>query len=144
MAVDDEVLQTIADSIKKDFREAGRCLAFELATACGFHAMRAAEGVLRQWHQLICKPTGRSPEWAQCVNELRSCGANGNALGVLDQIRAIHRNPLMHPEDFLSMGEAKTLFGIAISAITAMAPEIKAATTTTISEVAAAATGTTS
>ncbi len=124
LAFDDDVRSAISDGAKKDFREAGRCLAFELSTACGFHTMRATESVLRQWHRMVCKPAGRSPEWAQCVNELKSNGADTNTLGVMDQIRALHRNPVMHPEDFLTVSEAKTLFGIATSAITAMGIQI--------------------
>lgn len=125
MAFDEEIRTTVSDGVKKDFREAGRCLAFELSTACAYHVMRATEAVLRQWHTLVCRPASRSPEWAQCVNELRANGADQDALAVLDQIRSLHRNPIMHPEDFLSMSDAKTLFGIAISAITAMALQIR-------------------
>lgn len=42
----------IPDNAKKDFREAGRCLAFELPTAAGFHTMRATESVLRKYYKL--------------------------------------------------------------------------------------------
>jgi hypothetical protein len=35
-----------------DLQEAGKCLAFELATACGFHVMRAMESVLRRYWEV--------------------------------------------------------------------------------------------
>ena len=41
-------------------------------------------------------------------------------LGVLRQIKNLHRNPIMHPEVSLDMDEALILTGIATSAITAM------------------------
>src|SRR5712671_1418370 len=126
MAFDEQTRNIISEGVKKDFREAGRSLAFELGTACGFHAMRAVESALREWHKIICKPNN-PPDWAQCVNELRKAGADNASLGILDQIRALHRNPLMHPEDFLSISDAKILFDIATSAIVSIAREIQKA-----------------
>jgi hypothetical protein len=33
-----------------DAKESGKCLAYEVPTACGFHVFRALEGVLRRYH----------------------------------------------------------------------------------------------
>jgi hypothetical protein len=123
----DEVTRTVVpDSAIKDFREAGRCLAFELPTASGFHAMRSAEAVLRKYHALqLTLPDGhKSPEWAVCINEIKKSGGNAKVVGVLDQVRDLHRNPVSHPDAFLSVNEALALFDIAKSAITSMAAEI--------------------
>lgn len=117
-------LGVISDNAKKDFREAGKCLAFELPTAAGFHAMRATESVLREYYGLV---TGKDPaktDWGTCIQELKNAGANKKVLQVLDQIRDLHRNPLSHPQDFLSLREALGLFDIAKSAIGAIADEI--------------------
>ena len=43
---------------------------------------------------------------------------------VLDHIRDLHRNTVMHPEAFLTMTEAQRLFDIAKSAISAMGDRI--------------------
>jgi len=43
---------------------------------------------------------------------------------VLAQIKDLHRNPLFHPEDQLSIDDAVGLFGIVRSAVTAMLKEI--------------------
>lgn len=120
----EDSLETIADGARKDFREAGRCLAFEVPTAAGFHAMRATERVLRQYYQLVMKKDPGHVDWGTCTQELTKAGANAKIVHVLDQIRSIHRNPLMHPEDFLTMKEAIGLFDIAKSAIGALAEEI--------------------
>jgi hypothetical protein len=120
----EDALEVIPDTAKKDYREAGRALAFELPTAVGFHAMRAAESTLRHYYGILLTKDGSKCDWATCVNELRKAGANKKVMQVLDQIRDLHRNPLMHPQDFLTMKEAIGLFDIAKSAISAMAEEI--------------------
>jgi hypothetical protein len=120
----EDALPVIPDSVKKDFREAGRCLAFEVPTAAGFHAMRATEAVLRIYYKLV---TGKEPDridWGTCTQELKKGRANQKVVQVLDQIRDLHRNPLMHPQDFLTMKDAIGLFDIAKSAIGALAEEI--------------------
>jgi hypothetical protein len=120
----EDALPVIPDSVKKDFREAGRCLAFEVPTAAGFHAMRATEAVLRIYYKLV---TGNEPDridWGTCTQELKKGKANQKIVQVLDQIRDLHRNPLMHPQDFLTMKEAIRLFDIAKSAIGSLAEEI--------------------
>lgn len=120
----EDALAVIDEQAKKDFREAGRCLAFEVPTAAGYHAMRATENVLRQYYALVIeKPTDRI-NWATCTQELIKAGANKKVVQVLDQIRDLHRNPLMHPEEFLSMKDAISLFDIAKSAIGSLAEEI--------------------
>jgi hypothetical protein len=120
----EDALDVIGEQAKKDFREAGRCLAFEVPTAAGYHAMRATENVLRQYYKLVTgKPIDRI-DWGTCTADLKKAKANQKIVQVLDQIRDLHRNPLMHPEDFLSMKEAISLFDIAKSAIGSVAEEI--------------------
>jgi hypothetical protein len=120
----EDALAIIEDQAKKDFREAGRCLAFEVPTAAGFHAMRATENVLRQYHAQLTGKTVDRIDWAVCVSDLRKANANPKVLQVLDQIRDLHRNPLTHPQEFLSIKDAIGLFDIAKSAIGALAEEI--------------------
>lgn len=120
----EDALAVIDDQAKKDFREAGRCLAFEVPTAAGFHAMRATENVLRQFYMELTGKTVDRIEWGPCVQELKKAKADPKVLQVLDQIRDLHRNPLMHPQDFLSMKDAIGLFDIAKSAIGALAEQI--------------------
>lgn len=120
----EDALAIIGDQARKDFREAGRCLAFEVPTASGFHAMRATEHVLRQYYTLFMKKPADRIDWIVCTQELQKAGANAKVIQVLDQIRDLHRNPLMHPQEFLSMKEAIGLFDIAKSAIASLAEEI--------------------
>jgi hypothetical protein len=119
-----DILLKLPSDIIEDVRQAGRCIAFELHTAAGYHIMRAAEKTLRIYYSLIMgKPTEMN--WGPCVTELENSNkANSKVLGVFDQIRDIHRNPIMHPDIFLEQNESLTLFDIAKSAITVMMGEI--------------------
>jgi len=116
----------IPDNAKKDFREAGRCLAFELPTAAGFHTMRATEAVLRKYYKLVTRKDADASnlDWGTCTQELKRSNADQKVVLHVDQIRDLHRNPLMHPEDYLDMKQALGLFDISKSAINAMAEEI--------------------
>jgi len=126
MAFSESTRSHVTEEAKKDFRQGGRCLAFELPTASGFHAMRATEAVLRQYHRLVMRlpDTTKSPDMSQCINELRKAGEDAKLISILDSIRDLHRNPQMHPEVFLTMDEAMRLFDISKSAINAMADRI--------------------
>lgn len=42
-----EVLDRLSERTRAEWRSAGRCLAFNLHTACGFHLLRAAESAMR-------------------------------------------------------------------------------------------------
>ncbi len=116
-----EIANVLQGSIRSDLRQAGRCLAFDLATAAGFHIIRALEGVLRDFYCptfLGTKPKARN--WNGYIQCLKSTGADIKILAILDQIRSLHRNPTIHPQEVLTINEAMTLFGIAQSAIVAM------------------------
>lgn len=116
-----EIIQMLSDSIRADIKQAGRCLAFDLATASGFHIMRALEGVLRDFYCpafLEKKPKARN--WNGYIQCLKTTDADPKILAILDQIRSLHRNPTMHPQEVLTINAAMTLFGIAQSAIVAM------------------------
>jgi hypothetical protein len=105
-----------------DIRQAGRCLAFECPTAAGFHILRAVEAVLRVYYKEITgiEPKGKLRNWGAYIKRLEQAGGEKKILGILDQIRDLHRNPIFHPEDNLLTEEATTLLGIAQSAIEAM------------------------
>jgi hypothetical protein len=116
-----EIIKVLSESIRSDIKQAGRCLAFDLATATGFHIMRALEGVLRDFYCpafLNKKPKGRN--WNSYIQCLKGTNADPKILAILDQIRSLHRNPTIHPQEVLTINEAMTLFGIAQSAIVAM------------------------
>jgi hypothetical protein len=121
-----------------DFREAGKCLAFDLFTATGFHILRATDSTLRAYYARF---VGKAPKpkvrnWGTYTSVLRKCASAPNAqppkpdlktISLIDQIREMHRNPIIHPEDNLDEDKALVLFDVCKSAIVAMASELKAA-----------------
>ena len=106
-----------------DAKEAGKCLAYEASTACGFHVFRITESVLRKYYSHVtggaAAPKVRS--LGVYVTALKKAGkGDEKILAALKQMTDLHRNPLIHPETILTVDEAIAIFGIARSAITAM------------------------
>jgi hypothetical protein len=110
-----------------DVREAGRCLAYENATAAGFHVFRATESVLRKYyaHHTGGKPPPRVRSIKVYTRALRQHDVGTEkVLASLDQMAELHRNPLIHPEARLTQEEAYGIFGIARSVIGFMLSEL--------------------
>lgn len=105
-----------------DVREAGRCLVLNSPTAVGLHILRATESVIREYLATVTRGTSKSKHrnWGAYIRTLTGAGVDPKITSMLDQIREMHRNPLMHPEDSLSNEEAVELFDICKSAIQAM------------------------
>jgi hypothetical protein len=111
----------------RDVREVGRCLAFELSTAAGFHMMRAFELVLREYFDIVSSGAER-PKTNNIGDYLRVMDdekfGDVKVRECLRQITKLHRNELIHPENSLTLDEAIGLLGIAQSAMEAMLREI--------------------
>lgn len=105
-----------------DFRSGGRCLAFDLPTAAGFHLLRAIESVLHAYYDEITTSKTIAPNatMGMYITHLEAHGGEAKVMAVLRQITNLHRNPLMHPQDTLTANQALVLIGIIVSAITAM------------------------
>jgi hypothetical protein len=123
-----------------DTREAGKCLAYEIPTAAGFHILRAAESVVRRYYSHVTG--GAAPpkvrNFMVYIGALKKFNVGDpKILSSLEQIVRLHRNPLIHPEDVLSVSEAISLIGIVRSAVMAMLAVLPDAplTTSTISTV---------
>jgi len=108
------VLELTDDFIKNEINHAGKCLAFELPTSCGFHILRAVEiGIKGYLHA----KTGSLPtkmnqrNWGEYIHLLEQANADADLIGVLKVLKT-KRNPLMHPQDSLDVPEAISLFCI--------------------------------
>ena len=120
----EEVRLWLSDQAIVDIRQAGRCLAFELSTAAGFHLARAVEDAIRKYYATIAgtpyDTRTQSRSWAKYISALKSKGADEKVLSALDQMRDLHRNPISHPDTNLETDDAMMLVGLAQSAIVAM------------------------
>lgn len=110
-----------------DVIEAAKALAFELPTACGFHAFRATESVLRRYYAEVAggKAQPKVRNIGVYVNAMKQAGhGDPKVLAVLKQLADLHRNPLIHPEVALTVEEALTILGLARSAVASMLAQL--------------------
>jgi hypothetical protein len=127
MVLSTDLREILPDKAKYDLRQGGRCLAFDIPTAAAFHTLRAAEAVIKQyWESLEGKKWPyRQRDWGRYIEHLEKAGAPPKITTALNQIREIHRNPLMHPEDSLDLDQAMSLFGMANGVISLMLQEVR-------------------
>lgn len=129
----------IASELRKDvpqealdeFDEAGRCLAFQLPTACGFHALRGLELMMGAYLRKF-EPEASPKSWFDYIKAFQklSEGTKGGlkpspkVVAMLDRMRVLDRNPLMHPQDRLDTSAADMLFNLAAITVSEMARDI--------------------
>lgn len=123
MALFPESLLTKAPETEKDAMQAGKALAYELATACGFHTFRITESVIKRYWDVVSDGKER-PHLETIGNysaemEKQKFG-DQKIVESLKQMSRLHRNPLIHPEVILTGEEAIEILGIARSVIGAM------------------------
>lgn len=131
-SIPEQLRQVMPEMASTEFRASGRCLAFGLYSASGFHAMRAVETLLRAYHKLFVT-TEKSPktmgEMAKELEDLAkgSRATNGPSVEVvrlLKDVTKFDRNPLMHPNAVLGETDATLLFNRAHGLLIVMALEI--------------------
>lgn len=127
-----ELLPFVTDKAKADWKAAGRCLAFNLLSASGFHVARAVEAQLEAYYQLFSgKPGHTLHGWHDYITALQAIIDNSptpcplaKTLAELDQMRQDYRNPIVHPRVVLTEADARMLFANGESLIIAMAQEL--------------------
>jgi hypothetical protein len=124
-----EIRKDIPEQAIKDLIESGKCLAYEVPTACAFHLWRAVETVMGVYYLKLSKNSFESDNvnknWGAYIKALDAKGADKKITQFLDHIRESYRNPQTHPEAMLEVNEAIGLFGVATSAIHQMILEIQ-------------------
>lgn len=122
----DELMRKVPDTLF-DLREAGKCIAFDLGTAAGFHLLRALETVIRAYWTVVMEgaPLPEVRNLGVYISEMEKAKrGDRKVLVALRQIKDHHRNELMHPEEKLDLDQAIALLGITQSAIVPMLREI--------------------
>ncbi|WKD23969.1 hypothetical protein NDQ71_02400 [Pseudoalteromonas sp. KG3] len=113
-----EMFAKFHDIAKVDFIEAGKCIAFERATAAAFHILRATEANLRFYYESMVKQNRiKSRMWGPIVQDLRVKGKTKNYIALnnhLDNIRVSFRNPTQHPEALYDIHEVQDLLSVCI------------------------------
>lgn len=128
--------------VQDDLREAGKCLAFNLGTAAGFHLLRALETVVcSYWYVVMNKsPLPSNRNLGNYINEMARGDhpARKKVLFALRQVKDLHRNSIMHPEETLDLDQAIALLGTVQSAIALMLPTVDGEHGRTLMEASAA------
>ncbi len=119
----ENVFSLLPDLAQFDFRQAGKCIAFELHTAGAFHLLRGTEAILRFFYRKIVKIKRVSPpNWGPIVSHLRKRkdAPPKELLQNLDNIRESFRNPTQHPEKAYDTDEVQDLFGLCVEVVNRM------------------------
>lgn len=121
------VFHKLPNLSKFDFKSAGHCIAFGLATAAAFHIMRGTEGVLKDYYCSIVKRNRvKRLLWNNMVEHLRKRrdAPPKTLLDNLDNIRDNFRNPTQHPEARYDMDETQDLLSINIDVVNRMIKDL--------------------
>lgn len=122
-----ELLQKVPEAIP-DINQATKCIAWDLPTAAGFHLHRANESVLHRWYDAVSKgahrPKGRNiGDYLSVMNE-KNFGSE-KIRSALKDLKDLHRNPLIHPDESLeSIDEAIALMGSIHAVVVLMLKDI--------------------
>jgi hypothetical protein len=124
----DSIRLKVEQNVVDELRQSGRCLAFDVPTASGFHILRATEIVLHEYYLDVRKPENkeRLENWGAYIASLQKSNDPNvkETVALLQQIKDNDRNLIMHPERILSSDDAFILFEIAKSAIMAMSVKL--------------------
>ncbi|MCY4655056.1 MAG: hypothetical protein OXC95_18055 [Dehalococcoidia bacterium] len=107
----------------QDIQQAGRCLAFELPTAAGFHLFRAVESVMRVLYDRVkdkLQKRKKPSNWGGYVDALKEAQVASRITDLLDSIRQNYRNPISHPDATLTNDDAIVLVPLGVMAIQKM------------------------
>lgn len=106
-----------------ELREAGKCIAFEIPTAAAFHIYGAIELILRRYWTVTTggrpNPKQRSIGVYLAALKKNDCG-DPKVIAALEQLKDLHRNVVVHPDETLLGEDAIALVGMANSVAAAM------------------------
>ena len=111
-----------------DIEEAGKCLAFDRATACVFHLMHVMEAAVRVLENNLKLPPSNNPSWESilknCESELKKRAADKSpewesnksffteAIAMLRSVKDAWRNPTMHVEKTYTEEQALDIWNV--------------------------------
>ena len=131
----DSIRPSIPAPALVELREAGRCLALESFTASGFHTLRGLEIVMAAYYRAVSTTEKEFRSWHDYVEALEELAQEKNGVkpkypspkvaAMLDRMRQLDRNPLMHPSDTLDEMAADSLFKLGIVTITELAKDLR-------------------
>ncbi|MDF2994699.1 MAG: hypothetical protein K0R27_336 [Xanthobacteraceae bacterium] len=124
-----EIIPFIGPDCLREYQQAGRCFAFGLYTASGYHSCRSIEAVLRIYYRNYTgKDDAEENTWGQLLAGLEAVSASpAPPAKTLDRIRHVKdfdRNPLSHLRAVLDQSDADVLLLHAKVVIASMAKDM--------------------
>jgi hypothetical protein len=124
--------QDMSEEAIKEFDDAGRCLAFDLPTACGFHALRGTELVMDDYLRSfgVAKSAKSWNDYIIAFQKIRDSKdakrkPSEKVSAMLDRMRSLDRNPLMHPREVLDRVGANHLFSLSAITVVEMIKDMR-------------------
>ncbi|MGD9476988.1 hypothetical protein [Shinella sp. G-2] len=131
-AIPDEFRDGMSKEALKEFDDSGRCLAFDLPTACGFHALRGTELVMDDYLKAfgVKRNLVSWNEYIKAADALVASDKPGpkpskKVTAMLDRMKSLDRNPLMHPRDELDLASADQLFRLSTITVVEMIRDMR-------------------
>jgi len=117
----------LPDQTVQDLREAGRCLAFDIPTACAFHICRGTEALMLKYYEVLANHPWnlQRRDWNTYIQHLVKEGAPPAITTRLDEIRKIDRNAYAHPEINVTVTESPVIFELCAGVTFFMLQEIE-------------------
>ena len=120
------VLELLDEFITDEIDYAGKCLVFELPTSSGFHILRAVETGMKGY---VHAATGALPKmnqrnWGEYIRIFTDAQAHSDVIDLLKVLKT-KRNPLMHPQDNLTLDDAIGLLCLCQAGIEALIADIR-------------------
>lgn len=124
-----DLKQVFGEQALSEYRSAGRCYAFGLFTASGYHCCRAAEAMLRAYYRSLTDLADDGTEsWGILLAGLEKIkGAkepDAKTIGHIKHLKDYERNPLSHLRADLTATDADILLAASKVAMSAMAAEM--------------------
>lgn len=117
-----------------DFEEAGKCLAFDRYTACGFHSLRGTEDVLKMFYEKVIGVTAiDSATWGTFETAITEAIARGTLIPPPEEqliinirsLRKYYRNKTQHPQNTYSSDEAQDLLSLCIKTVNELVADLR-------------------
>ncbi|MBY9021249.1 MAG: hypothetical protein KGD67_09335 [Candidatus Lokiarchaeota archaeon] len=117
----------LPDLPRFDFKEGGKCIAFERATAGAFHILRGLEGIVRWFFDKFTSSSGCTDNWGNILINLRNISVPppSEILDQLDAIRVNYRNPTAHPELIYTIDDVQDLLSECIAVVNRIVNHLK-------------------
>ncbi len=98
--------------------------------------MRAIESELSRYYEHIVgeRTSPKSRNWGAYLRVLEKHNADHRVVALIRHIKDSYRNPVAHPDTYLTMDEALVLMGLAVSSITLIDCCVKGSMSSRIAE----------